>query len=76
MSKQASARRNMKRFRALLLTLILVVATNFAISVTQSVGSEKSILPQPKPPIPKSILPQPKPPIPKSILPQPKPPIP
>ncbi|GEM_PF-4453227 len=76
MSKHASARLNLKRLRALLITLILVVATNFAISVTLNGSSGKSVLSQPKPPIPKSVLSQPKPPIPRSVLSQPKPPIP
>ncbi len=72
MSRNASLR----KVRALMVMLIIVTATNFGISVTQDIGGEKSVIPQPKPPIPKSVIPQPKPPIPKSVIPQPKPPIP
>ena len=58
---------NIKRFRALLVALAVVVATNFAISVTQNFGAAKAISERPPVPKPRAISERPPVPKPKAI---------
>ena len=69
-----SKRTQLKRFRALMVALAVVVATNFAISVTLNSATQKSVVRPPEPPRPKSVVAKPEPPRPQSVVAKPEPP--
>ena len=62
-----SKKSQFRRFRALVITLALVIATNFAISVTQNFGGAKAVGTMPVVPKPKAVGTMPVVPKPKAV---------